>query len=70
VNITQSDQEFDATIDEAVVAVAAAVNTRLFDKYGKREYTFVEVAAELDGILGMVKVGATEFYLYGKLRVI
>jgi len=68
-NYTQSDKEFNETIDEATNAIIAAVNTVLFDKHGKREYTLTEVAVELDAIFDNVKINVTEFYLYGKLGV-
>ena len=64
-----SDAEFNDTIDDATNAVIEAVNTLLFDRYGKRVYTAVERDHELKVILHMVEAYATETYEWGNLDV-
>jgi propanediol dehydratase large subunit len=68
-NITMSDEEFNTTIDDATNAVIEAVNTLLFDRYGKRAYTAEEREHELKVVLHMIKAYATEVYVYGDLDV-
>lgn len=67
--LTMSDEEFNTTIDDASNAVIAAVNTLLFDRYGKREYTAAERDHELKVVLHMVEAYATETYVWGNLDV-
>jgi formylmethanofuran dehydrogenase subunit E len=68
-NITMSDEEFNDTIDDATNAVLAAVNTLLFDRYGKRAYTTAERIHELKVVLHMVEAYTTETYVWGNLDV-
>jgi len=68
-NITMSDAQFNDTIDDATNAVVEAVNTLLFDHYGKRAYTAEERQHELDVVLAMVELHVIDANVYGNLDV-
>jgi hypothetical protein len=69
-NLTKSDEEYHTCIDDATNAILDAVNTRLFDRHGKRAYTTAEITSELETVIGNVRAWATEAYIYGNLDVI
>lgn len=69
-NTTMSDEEFNNTIEDASTAVIEAVNTLLFDRYGKGPYTAAQRDHELNVVLMLVKGYTTEQFVWGNLDVI
>ncbi len=68
-NLTMTDEQFNDAMEEASIAVQALVNTILFDRYGKREYTTAERSHELKVIMKLLEGYTEAVYIWNDFDI-